>query len=157
MKKKDNGEMISSIAPAMLMTIVVLVIVVIMSSWMANIERKQAVNQIARKYILQMETVGGLTNDMETALKNELAEYCENVSLSVGSNHSTKVGQVSYGEDIDLWISADLKIYDLKVSTMSEAGSHGKFMEIKGEAPSTGNGPKGTMPIQIHKSSTSKH
>lgn len=81
------------------------------------IMQKQEVSQLARKYILRMETVGCLTAEDKVKLDMELTEIgIENISFG-----STTVNRVGYGEPIMLFISGTLEggfaFEERKVST----------------------------------------
>lgn len=68
------------------------------------IQQKMEISQVARKYILQMETVGSLPEEARQRLCDELEEIgVEHLQL-VG----TTTGQVSYGEEIVLQIQGEL-------------------------------------------------
>lgn len=68
------------------------------------IDRKTEINQIARKYILKMETVGMLTEPDKSALLEELAAAgASDVRLD-----GTTVHRVGYGSAIVLHISGKL-------------------------------------------------
>jgi uncharacterized Rossmann fold enzyme len=79
----------------------------LMLAYMGNVElvfKKAAVGQLARKYILRMETVGGLTDADRTALLQELEE--------LGATEVTLEGtsvRAAYGEPIELRIQGKLK------------------------------------------------
>lgn len=86
----------------------VLAMTVVMLSYMENvslIQQKTEVSQLARKYILRMETVGYLTTEDSTLLCQELAAAgVTEVNLS-----GTTQSEVSYGVPITLQISGKLK------------------------------------------------
>lgn len=81
------------------------------------IQQKQEVSQLARKYILRMETVGCLTPEDKVKLDRELTDIGIN-NISFGS---TTVNRVGYGEPITLFIRGTLKggfvFEERKVST----------------------------------------
>lgn len=81
------------------------------------IQQKQEVSQLARKYILQMETIGCLTPADKVKLDRELTDIgIENISFG-----ATTVNPVGYGEPITLFIRGTLKggfaFEERKVST----------------------------------------
>lgn len=69
------------------------------------IDRKTEINQIARKYILKMETVGMLTEPDKSALLEELAA----AGASEVRLDGTTVHRVGYGSAIVLHISGKLE------------------------------------------------
>ena len=152
--KKDNAETITNFALPLLTAVLLLVFVVLFSTWMGNIQHMDAVNQVARKYILKMETQGGLTTEDETALRSELQQYCTNVRLD-GTTY--KSPSVKYGDTITLQIAADLYAFEIRIPS----NENGPFMQMTNENGQTENGvivsTNNTTPISIVRSSTSKH
>ncbi len=65
------------------------------------INKKFEINQLARKYILRMETIGYLTSNDKNQLNQELLE------LGIGNFNfeGTTLNQVGYGNNIALCIS----------------------------------------------------
>ena len=45
-------------------------LVMVFSSWIRNVDTKDNVDQVCRKYMLKMETQGYLTTDMQKDLEN---------------------------------------------------------------------------------------
>lgn len=81
---------------------------VVMLSYMDNvslIHQKTEVSQVARKYILRMETVGYLTASDETALQQELTS----LGVTEIDLEGTTLHEMSYGSPITLEISGKLK------------------------------------------------
>ena len=80
----------------------------VMMSYMGSMElvqQKMAVNQLARRYILRMETVGYLTEADRISLQTELQQIgVANIDLS-----GTTLKEVAYGEPISLYIKGKLK------------------------------------------------
>ncbi len=163
--KKDNAEILSNFGPILITALVVLILIVLFGSWMANFEKKDKVNQITRKYILKMETKGGLDDDDELALRAELAPYCANVELQYDGKRTTKPGEVQYGEDIDLYVKADMYTYSLHLIDDSSRRNGTLFQlvnddgEVKRTADNNTYASKTahTTELKIHRSSTSKH
>ncbi len=69
------------------------------------IEKKSQVGQLARKYILRMETVGYLTPEDRTALAQELTEL-EVTEIDFGDS---TLNEVAFGEPLLLTIRGRLK------------------------------------------------
>jgi len=100
-EKGNVGDLLSS-------GICLLALTVVMLSYLENaglIQQKTEVSQIARKYILRMETVGMLNDTDRTALCKEL-EVVGVVQLQL---EGTTLVQVDYGEPIVLQIQGKLK------------------------------------------------
>jgi len=163
--KKDNAEILSNFGPILISALVVLILVVLFGSWMANFEKKDAVNQITRKYILKMETTGGLTTEDKAALIDELTPYCTNILFSYDGNNTTMQGDAEYGEDIDLYLQADLYTYKFWLKSSNEDTEPGTIFQLTNvegtvdnvDGYSVSNGTTHTETIRIHRSSTSKH
>lgn len=136
MGRKDAGDIIGDLVPLLLAAIAMAVLVVGFSGFSVMIDRKNQVEQIARKYILEMEVKGYLTSEDRTALLEDLAEAgVTDVDLS-----GTTVTMVSYGSMITLTIKGQM------------AGSRFWMTSGFGTAES-----KRTVPISICKVSTAKH
>ncbi len=102
--KKENGN----VGELMISGICLLALTVVMLAYLDSvglIHQKTQVSQIARKYILRMETVGMLTDADRVAISSELQE--------VGITHlrfdGTTTSQVNYGEPIILQIQGRLE------------------------------------------------
>lgn len=121
--KRDNGDTFNSILPNFFCIIVVLVLVILFTSWIANVDNRENLNQICRKYILQMETTGYLTTDMEVELVNDLKNAGMN---TVTVESTTTKSQVQYGEDVYLQISGTMNVFDNNV----QGPGSSKMMQI---------------------------
>ncbi len=101
--RKQRGN----VADMMSAGLCILAITVVMLSYMDSvslIHQKAEVGQLARKYILRMETVGYLTAPDRTALCQEL-EQAGVTDIQLGE---TTLHQVNYGQPITLRISGKL-------------------------------------------------
>lgn len=97
-----------SVADIMAAGLCMLAMTVVMLAYMDNvrlISTKAAVNQIARKYILRMETTGQLTGGDRVLLLQEL----EGVGATELSLEGTTFDRVGYGETIVLMIRGKLE------------------------------------------------
>ena len=102
--KKEKGNVGDIMASGLCM----LAMTVVMLAYMGNVSmvnRKAAVSQIARKYILRMETTGELTAADFTALSQEL----ESVGVTELDLSGTTVDKVAYGDTIVLVIRGKLE------------------------------------------------
>lgn len=102
--KKEEGN----IGDLMAAGVCILLMTILLVSYIDSIRlinEKAEVNQIARKYILRMETEGVLTESDRLALKTELAE----AGVSDISLEGTTVVRVGYGEAITLHIRGKLE------------------------------------------------
>lgn len=114
--KKERGTVADLMAAGLCM----LAMTVVMISYMGNaglIRQKEQVSQIARKYILRMETKGELTDSDYTELILEL----EGVGVTEIRLDGTTRSPVGYGEQIILIITGKLgeeyEFEEKKVST----------------------------------------
>ena len=142
-KKKDSGAMIGHMLPIVLTAIAMAAIAVIFSSWMMNLDRKNNIDVIARKYMLKMETVGGLTPDDRDSLKQELIDagmQTEGLTIEASDKTGSPATDPGYGAQITLKITGKLKIYDYEFINLFRT-------DLK----------SGTIPISVVKKSTAKH
>jgi len=159
--KKDNAEVLGNFGPIIIGALVTLILIIFSAGWMANFEKRDAVNQITRKYILKMETTGGITDEDKTKLINELTPYGKNIQLEYDGNRTTKKGEVVYGEDVDLYVQIDLYVYNFSGVTAPE----GSYMQLQMkdadietvDDKSSIKGTNHTTTLKIHRSSTSKY
>ena len=114
--RKESG----TVGDLLSVTLCMLAMTVLLTNYMdciSLIQQKTKVSQIARKYILQMETEGGLDVEMETLLRDEL----DAVGVSNLRLEGTTIGQVTYGAEIVLQIKGELgdgyEFTEKKVST----------------------------------------
>lgn len=97
-----------SIGDIMTTGLCMLAMTVMMLAYIDNaqlIYRKSEINQIARKYILRMETEGWLTEADRVSLIQEL----EALGVTEPDLSGTTVNQVSYGEPIVLLLRGRLE------------------------------------------------
>ena len=135
MRKKDSG-FAEKLLPVLLSTGMVFGLVLISGQLMEVLRIREQMNQIARAYLLEMESVGYLENANIAALRNELEqEGLKDIDFS-----GTTITPAGYGDNIQLVIEGNLNV-DLKVAVplLYEAS--------KGWA----------IPIQIRLLSTAKH
>lgn len=115
--KKEKG----TVGDMMAACICMLLLSVLLLSYMDSvrlIEEKTEINQIARKYILRMETVGMLTESDRLMINQELeAAGASEIDLS-----GTTFEWVGYGEEIVLQIRGRLRgIYGFEEKCVSTA------------------------------------
>ena len=114
--RKESGTVGDLMAVALCM----LAMTVLLTNYMdcvQVIQQKIQISQIARKYILQMETTGSLDEEMNRRMCEEL----ESVGVTELRLSGTTVGQAVYGEEIVLQIQGELSngyvFTEKKVST----------------------------------------
>ena len=100
-KKKEAGSIIENMLVALVGMVLTTAFLVIIFGAFASISDKWRMNQVAREYMLLMETEGYLTEEDKTELIKELEECgLYNISLS-----GTTVSEVGYGNRIYLKIN----------------------------------------------------
>lgn len=110
MRKKDAG-FAEKLLPVLLSTGMVFGLVLLSGRFMEVFRTREQLNQIARAYMLEMETIGCLQSDDMDALRVDLEqEGLANVNLM-----GTTTSPVGYGEQIELVIEGDLSV-DLPVA-----------------------------------------
>lgn len=115
--KKEAGNVGDFMAACICMLMMSALLLSYMDS-VRLIDRKTEINQIARKYILKMETVGMLTEPDKSALLEELAA----AGASEVRLEGTTVNRVGYGSAIVLHISGKLGgIYEFDEKRVSTA------------------------------------
>lgn len=133
---KSDGSIIDSFSSIFVVVVIALMLVFYIGM-MQNVGKKDTVNRIARKYMLQMETQGYLDGSSQGSLKAELAQAgMKTVNLS-----GTTSSRANYGQPIYLKITGPLEV--------SELGLRGHSLQIA-------NTP-GTIPIQVEMESTAKY
>lgn len=115
MVKQEEGNIGEYLAVGLSIVLMAMVMVAFMNS-LRLVAQKDAISQISRKYILRMETVGGLNEDDRIKLLQEL----ENTGATELSLDGSTIGQVNYGEEIILCIrgkvQGEYEFEDRKVS-----------------------------------------
>lgn len=115
--KKEKGNIGDLMAASICMLLMTLLLVSYMDS-VRLVDEKTEIDQIARKYILRMETVGMLTESDRQLLGREL----ETAGASGISLEGTTFDRVGYGEEIVLKIRGKLRgIYGFEEKRMSTA------------------------------------
>lgn len=100
-KKKEGGSVIENMLVALLGIVMTTAFLVIIFGAFASISDKWHMNQVAREYLLIMETEGYLTAEDMTSLEEELKDCgLYNISFS-----GTTTSEVGYGERVYLKIS----------------------------------------------------
>ena len=100
-KKKKEASIIENMLVLLLMNIIVCAFLVVIFGAFSGISDKWGMRQVAREYLLIMETEGYLSATDQANLIDELESYgLRNISLS-----GTTVSEVDYGDRIYLCIS----------------------------------------------------
>ena len=100
-KMKKEASIIENMLVLLLMNIIVCAFLVVIFGAFSGISDKWGMRQVAREYLLIMETEGYLSATEQANLIDELESYgLRNISLS-----GTTVSEVDYGDRIYLCIS----------------------------------------------------
>lgn len=138
LQTKDSGETVLTLFPIALTAIVVLALVVMFAGWISNVDKKDAVDQIARKYMLKIETKGYLDDEDIETLTDELEDIgMTNINVTQaernGVTYKTTTKKIfednktTYGDQIYLVIVCDIPIANYSVDTSSKKG---QFMSV---------------------------
>lgn len=120
-KRKIPDKSRGNVGDIMSMGICVLAMTVVMGAYLDNVEliqQKSHVGQIARSYILQMETEGGMMPEGRIMLMQEL----DDMGITDIDLNGTTFGETEYGGRIALHIKGKLKGgYEFEESRFSTA------------------------------------
>lgn len=115
--KKEKGNIGDLMAAGICMLLMTVLLAAYMDS-VRLVDEKTEINQIARKYILRMETLGMLTESDRLLLCREL----ETAGASEVSLEGTTLDRAGYGEEIVLRIRGKLRgIYGFEEKRVSTA------------------------------------
>ena len=151
-KKRDDGETVLNLFPVILTSVIMFALVMLFSSWIRNVDTKDNVDQVCRKYMLKMETQGYLTSDMEKDLKAELeaAGVVGTINFTTTKNgvtYKTTTTEQKYGDQIYLALEFDIKANTPRLKNADEAKNN--FMEVV-------SGTDGTIHYSVLRGTTSK-
>ena len=110
MRQKDAG-FAERLLPVLLSTGIVLGFILLSAQWMELYRTRENVNQIARAYLLEMETKGYLSTGDINSLKAELQKAGVKEVLLEGTTTSPQ----AYGASIQLAIAGNIDV-DLNVA-----------------------------------------
>ena len=105
MKSKDSG-FAEKLLPVLLSTGMVFGLILLSGRFTEVLRTREEMNQIARAYLLEMETLGYLPNAQVLQLRDRLEEC----GLSDISFTGTTLNAVDYGENIRLSVSGNLNV-----------------------------------------------
>lgn len=110
---KKEGTSISFVF-ILIAVLAVCVMIIFNTDMTTNTNRFQNVNQLAREYMLKMESAGCLTAASKSELKSELEDlgYISNVSVTAPEV------EAGYGEAISLSIEYDIKLEKISFSDL---------------------------------------
>ena len=109
LKKKDKG-MLDQFLPAIVVIVLLAVLWTGSMITASNINRSNDIQQVARTYLLQMETDGYLTEENKGLLLNDLAAL-DMINIDLTGTSFTDVG---YGNQVRLVIRGKVNLKDIK-------------------------------------------
>lgn len=136
-KKEEGTSAISSMLSMVLTVFLVAILLIVYFGHMANIDKRDTLDVIAREFILKMETTGYLTEELEDELIKKLnAVGLKNVDLT-----GTTRSEAGYGQQILLCIAGELQLNSYTLESIFGFQEKNEWTKI-------------TLPT---KSSTAKH
>lgn len=114
MKLKKKKGSIAKFGIPLFTIVAVFSIVVMLVTYLSDVDKKDSVDIIAREYLLKMETEGFLNSTDETELYKDLAKIgVKNVSLT-----GTTRAKVGYGKKINLVIKGQVEVTSYSIENM---------------------------------------
>ncbi len=102
-------------------------------TYMSDYDKREYADQIAREYILKMETQGYLSE----AMKNNLISDLSNVGFDNINLQGTTMTKAEYGDEIVLMINAHLETEDYVFENLLSKRTDRKIRQIKISKKST--------------------
>ena len=136
MRNKDSG-FVQKLLPVLLSTGMVFGLILFSGQLMEALRTREEANQIARAYLLQMETEGYLTDAAAKELARSLEEACGLTEIDLSGSSRLKA---AYGEMIQLVIRGKMEV-DLQARF--------PFFYVKDT--------RWTIPVEVNLYSTAKH
>ena len=125
LKKKDEG-MLDQFPPAIVVIVLLAVLWTGSMITASNINRSNDIQQVARTYLLQMETDGYLTEENKGLLLNDLAAL-DMVNIDLTGTSFTDVG---YGNQVRLVIRGKVNLEDIKFQSFATPMMTGRQADV---------------------------
>ena len=125
LKKKDKG-MLDQFLPAIVVIVLLAVLWTGSMITASNINRSNDIQQVARTYLLQMETDGYLTEENKGLLLNDLTAL-DMVNIDLTGTSFTDVG---YGNQVRLVIRGKVKLKDIKFQSFATPMMTGRQADV---------------------------
>lgn len=124
--KKEKGNVVD-VLPSLLVIIAVMILIMAYINLLPLIQVKAEVRQLAREYLLEMESVGYLTSAGRTSLQQKLTDLSvEDIDLE-----GTTFSPAGYGNAIYLYVRCSIPTGRLN----AESGDMLSFLFEKTEIP----------------------
>lgn len=133
-KKRDDGETVLTLFPIIVSAVILLALVVIFSTWIANVDKKVAVDQVIRKYALRLETEGYLTSGQLGQLEQELKDAgMTNINCKATiDGQTTTIEKQSYGTPIYLAVTGEITLNDPSLINGKDTPKKGIIAVVRG-------------------------
>lgn len=129
---KKKGSMMKML-PVLLAMVAVVAMSVMYLSYMSDYDKREMADQIAREYILLMESTGYLPEERTTELVGKLKDIgFTNINLA-----GTTISKVNYGEELILKINANLVVKEYAFESQFESDGREKVWQINIDKRST--------------------
>ena len=125
LKKKDKG-MLDQFLPAIVVIVLLAVLWTGSMITASNINRSNDIQQVARTYLLQMETDGYLTEENKGLLLNDLAAL-DMININLTGTSFTDVG---YGNQVRLVIRGKVNLKDIKFQSFATPMMTGRQADV---------------------------
>lgn len=125
LKKKDKG-MLDQFLPAIVVIVLLAVLWTGSMITASNINRSNDIQQVARTYLLQMETDGYLTEENKGLLLNDLAAL-DMINIDLTGTSFTDVG---YGNQVRLVIRGKVNLKDIKFQSFATPMMTGRQADV---------------------------
>ena len=125
LKKKDKG-MLDQFLPAIVVIVLLAVLWTGSMITASNINRSNDIQQVARTYLLQMETDGYLTEENKGLLLNDLAAL-DMINIDLTGTSFTDVG---YGNQVRLMIRGKVNLKDIKFQSFATPMMTGRQADV---------------------------
>ena len=125
LKKKDKG-MLDQFLPAIVVIVLLAVLWTGSMITASNINRSNDIQQVARTYLLQMETDGYLTEENKGLLLNDLAAL-DMINIDLTGTSFTDVG---YGNQVRLVIRGKVNLKDINFQSFATPMMTGRQADV---------------------------
>lgn len=123
--RKDKG-MLDQFLPAIIVIVLLAVLWTGSMVTASNIDRSNAIHQVARTYLLQMETDGYLTEENKVQLLTDLGEL-DMVGIDLTGTTFTDAG---YGNPVRLVIRGKVNLKDVRFRSFASPMMSGRQAEV---------------------------
>ena len=131
--KKKEGSLEKIIVPT-ISVVIIFIIVIIGTTAMGDVGKKDRVDMVAKNYMLKMETQGYLKSDDKTQMIKDL----EKVGMKNVVFTNTTFSKVNYGESIYLGFTGNIEVTEFKMTNALKGEKHKTLIPYNISLKSTG-------------------